>query len=51
MDAEGENFIFWLSRTQESAFLDAFSKNLFLCHASFLFSRKLEGPWSTWPPD
>ena len=26
MDAGGENFVFWFSRAQEYAFLDAFSK-------------------------
>ena len=29
VDAGEEHFIFWLPRTQENAFLDAFSKNLF----------------------
>ena len=48
--AGGENFVFLFSRTQENAFLVASSKNLFLCHKFFLWSRKVEGPWSTSPP-
>ena len=36
VNARGENFMFWFSRTQKKTFLDKFSKNLFLCHKHFV---------------
>ena len=37
VDAGGENFVFWFSRTQESAFLDTISKNfVFVPQKSFV---------------
>ena len=45
VDAGGKNFVFWFSKTQENAFLDAFSKNFVLCRKRFWFIRKVEGPW------
>ena len=52
MDAGGENYVFWFSRTEEKdAFLDAFSKNFdFVPQMFFLFSRKVEVPWPTQNP-
>ena len=50
VDAGGENFVFWFSRTREDAFLGAFSNNFVFCHKCFLFSRKMERPWPTRPP-
>ena len=47
VDAGEEHFIFWLPRTQENAFLDAFSKKFVLVLHVFLFSRKVEGSWPT----
>ena len=43
VDARWENFVFRFSRTQEDAFLEAFSKNFASRPQSFLLSRKVEG--------
>ena len=50
VDTGGENFFSWFSRTQENAFLYAYSKKFVFCHTCFLFSRKVEGPWPIRPP-
>ena len=56
-EAEVENFVFLFSRTQENAFLDAFSKKFVFVPQIFCSAEKwrnhgppgpqLRGPWST----
>ena len=49
VDAGGENFVFWFSRTEENAILDMFSKNFAFVPRIFLLSRKEEGAWPPRP--
>ena len=55
VDAGGNNFVFWFSRTRENAFLDAFSKN-FVFLPQMLFVQQKSGgskahpaPWLRGP--
>ena len=48
-DAECENFVFWFSRTQENAFLDAFSNSFVPGPHMFFAQQKMKGPWPTRP--
>ena len=41
VDAGGENFIFWVSRTRENAFLDAFQRSFFF--ATIFFAQQKNG--------
>ena len=50
VDAGGENFIFWLSRTQENAILDTFSKNFVFVLQMFFVQQKSGRPMYTRPP-
>ena len=43
VDAGRENVVFWFSRTQEHAFLDAFSKNFTFLPEIFFVQQKSEG--------
>ena len=49
-DAGCENFVFWLSRTKENAFLDAFSNSFVPGPHMFFAQQKMKGPWPTRPP-
>ena len=51
VDMGKENFVFRLSRTQESAFLDTFSRNfVFVPHSFFCSAEKLRSHGPTSPP-
>ena len=43
VDTGGKNFIFWFSRTQENAFLDAFSKGFDFVAQRFSVQQKSGG--------
>ena len=43
VDAGGENFVFWFSRTQENAFLDTFTKNFAFVPQMFFVQQKSGG--------
>ena len=43
VDAGRESFVFWFFRTQENAFLDAFSKNFVFVPQIFFVQQKVEG--------
>ena len=43
VDVRGENFVFWFSRTQENAFLDAFLRNYVFVPQMFFVQQKSEG--------
>ena len=44
------DFIFWFSRNQENAFLDAFQRILFLCHNCLFVQQKCRGAMVHPPP-
>ena len=51
VDARGENFVFWFSRTQENAFLDEFSKNfVFEPHTLLCSAEEWRGHGPPGPP-
>ena len=50
VDAGGENFVFWFTRTQEEAFLDTFQRILFLCHKCFFVQQNSGGTLAPGPP-
>ena len=50
VDAGGKNFVYWSSRTQENANLDAFSPNfVFVPQINCCSADKWRGPWPTRP--